>query len=163
PPAIGTFTVAVSPPTAAAGTHTVNSVAEPATYQFTVTYSDTAPIDYSTVNGNNNAVTVAPPAGVPPVTVTFVSATPTSNAATIAGATTFDDGAADTITLTGGELSVNTSMTVTGPGPSALTVSGNTAGRVFDAPFSGTQTIAISGMHLTAGNALGSLGGAIDI
>jgi hypothetical protein len=52
-------------------------------YQFTVTYTDDTLMKYSTINGNNNAVTVTPPSGVSPVTVTFVSATPTSNAQTI--------------------------------------------------------------------------------
>jgi hypothetical protein len=86
PPAIGTFTVNVPPPTATAVTHTVASPAEPATYQFTVTYSDSAPIDYSTVNGNNNAVTVTgnlAAGGTVNPAVSFVSATPNGNAATI--------------------------------------------------------------------------------
>lgn len=64
--------------------------------------------------------------------------------------------ATGTITLTSGEIAVTKAMTITGPGVTALTVSGNGASRVFkvsvttagvDAP------VAISGMTLTNGNA----------
>jgi hypothetical protein len=52
------------------------------TYQFTVTYEDTTAVNVSTLDSSD--VTVTTPAGVPAVTVSFVSATPNSNAASIA-------------------------------------------------------------------------------
>jgi hypothetical protein len=52
-------------------------------YTFTVTYADSVAMNYSTINNNSNAVTVTTPAGVSPVTVSFVSATPATNAASI--------------------------------------------------------------------------------
>jgi hypothetical protein len=72
-----------SPP--AAGFTPVNdaNAASSNPYQFTVVYQDYTAMNYSTINGNNNAITVTTPAGVAPVTVSFVSATPASNAATI--------------------------------------------------------------------------------
>src|SRR4051812_8317551 len=49
-----------------------------------------------------------------------------------------------TITLTGGELLVNKSLTICGPGPNTLTVDGNHAGRIFRV--SGGVTATIGGM-----------------
>jgi hypothetical protein len=70
-------------PTASATTSGVTSAGASATYTFTVTYNDTTAVNYASINGNNSAVTVTPPGVVPPVTVTFVSATPTNNATSI--------------------------------------------------------------------------------
>jgi hypothetical protein len=69
---IGAFEPVAGVPTAIAQTQPVLSPAVPAVYQFTVTYGDATAIQYSTVNGNNNAVTVMPPSGLPPVAVTLV-------------------------------------------------------------------------------------------
>jgi parallel beta-helix repeat protein len=80
---IGAFERTPGVPSATGGTHSVISPAEPATYQFTVTYNDDAAIRYSSVDGNNAAVTVTPPAGVPAVNVAFVGASPAGDAATI--------------------------------------------------------------------------------
>ena len=68
-----------------------------------------------------------------------------------------------TITLTGGELSVSESLTINGPGRNLLTISGNNLSRIFNFDGTGVQTIAISDMTLTKGNATGSggSGGAI--
>jgi predicted outer membrane repeat protein len=52
-------------------------------YQFTVTYYADTTMDYSTINNNNAAISVTAPAGVTIGAVSFVSATPTSNAAAI--------------------------------------------------------------------------------
>lgn len=68
-----------------------------------------------------------------------------------------------TITLISGELVISKSLTVTGPGPEFLAVSGNSSSRVFrlDTP-TGTLTISatVSGMTIRDGNpTLGSGGG----
>jgi hypothetical protein len=80
-PNIGALETGV--PTGAAAAANVTNPAAPATYTFTVAYSDATAMLASTINGNSAAVTVTPPAGVSPVTVSFVSATPTTNAPTI--------------------------------------------------------------------------------
>ena len=56
------------------------------------------------------------------------------------------------ITLTSGELTINKSLDIEGPGPNKLTISGNDASRVFDV-MSGTVTIA--GLTITHGRADG--------
>jgi fibronectin-binding autotransporter adhesin len=80
---IGAFQLqpGASAPSATAIGPSVAGTNPPVTYHFTVTYTDAAAVRYSTVNGNSNAVTVTPPAGVAPVAVSFVSATPTGDAA----------------------------------------------------------------------------------
>ena len=66
----------------------------------------------------------------------------------------FDINIPRTITLTSGELTPSVDMTITGPGPGLLTVSGNNASRVlFNAS---PNTLAISGMTLTGGNGVGA-------
>jgi hypothetical protein len=85
---IGAFEWAPNPPTASApvGGFTNVTDANASTsnpYQFTVTYADQTAMLYSSINNNSNAITLTTPAGVAPVTVTFVSATPTNNAASI--------------------------------------------------------------------------------
>jgi hypothetical protein len=61
----------------------VTSAAANPVYTFSVTYASASAVQYASVNGNSNAVTVTAPPGVPPVAVSFVSATPTTNASTI--------------------------------------------------------------------------------
>ena len=63
----------------------------------------------------------------------------------------------ETITLTSGELAVNKSLDIEGPGSNHLTISGNNSSRVFDVSGSGNVTIA--GLTITAGKA--TVGGAI--
>ncbi len=61
-----------------------------------------------------------------------------------------------TITLTGGEIAVNSSggaLEIRGPGADKLTVSGNDASRIF---YSNKATLTISGMTLTRGNGVGA-------
>src|SRR5260370_6144208 len=57
-----------------------------------------------------------------------------------------------TITLTSGELLINHNVTITGPGASQLTVSGNHASRVFEVTKT-TKSVTLSG--LTISNAAG--------
>ncbi len=70
---------------------------------------------------------------------------------------------AQIITLTTGELVINSSLTMNGPGANLLTVSGNTTSRVFS--ISNGLTVGLSGMKLTGGNGVGTsvtdVGGAI--
>ncbi len=63
-----------------------------------------------------------------------------------------------TITLTSGEIAFNKDLTFTGPGASALTISGNDASRVFD--ITGGSAVTISGLTIAHGSDAGS-GGAI--
>jgi hypothetical protein len=61
------------------------------------------------------------------------------------------------ITLTSGELTISTSLTIEGPGAGSLTVSGNHASRVFHV--SSGATVALSGLTITDGATVGGLGG----
>jgi hypothetical protein len=69
-------------------------------------------------------------------------------------------GTPQTIKLTSGELGVNHTLNIEGPGANLLTVSGNNASRVFNFGASGTNTYRISGMTLSSGS--GGFGGAIE-
>lgn len=75
---------------------------------------------------------------------------------------TFQAGLTGTITLTSGQLAVTDSVTITGPGAAALSVSGNNASRVFYLyNSSATIDVTISGLTISGGNA--SIGaGVID-
>src|SRR4029077_9673404 len=64
-----------------------------------------------------------------------------------------------TITLTSGELLVNKSVTISGPGAGQLSVDGNFASTVFH--ISPGKTVTISGLTITNGYASGSHGGGI--
>ena len=66
---------------------------------------------------------------------------------------TIDFGVTGTITLTTGELLVNKSVTINGPGLDNLTVDGNHATRVFHV--SGGVTATIDGLTITNGQASG--------
>jgi len=59
-----------------------------------------------------------------------------------------------TITLTSGELLVNDSITISGPGASTLAVNGNAANRVFH--IASGKTVTISGLTITNGQTSGS-------
>jgi len=69
-------------------------------------------------------------------------------------------GIAGVISLTSGELLVETSVTINGPGADVLAVDGNMISRVFRTPVSG-KTITISGFTIRNGHA-GNAGGGID-
>ncbi|MBX7105225.1 MAG: beta-propeller fold lactonase family protein [Gemmataceae bacterium] len=61
-------------------------------------------------------------------------------------------GTSQTITLTGGELSVSDALTVTGPGAALLTISGNNVSRVFNTSAAASNaSISLSGMALSNG------------
>ena len=62
-----------------------------------------------------------------------------------------------TITLTSGPLNVNKSLDIEGPGASHLTISGNSASRVFD--ISNGATVTIAGLTIANGATVGGLGG----
>lgn len=69
-----------------------------------------------------------------------------------------------TIILTSGELAITESLTITGPGPDLLTVSGNDASRVFwiDGPEESQKiTVTISDLVIRAGRA--DLGGGLHV
>src|SRR5437763_16112655 len=69
-------------------------------------------------------------------------------------------GISGVINLTSGELLVETSVTINGPGADLLAVDGNMISRGFRIPVSG-KTIAISGLTIRHGHA-GNAGGGID-
>mgnify|MGYP003694488189 CR=1 FL=1 len=71
-------------------------------------------------------------------------------------AITFAGGLASPITLTSGELLINKSLTITGPGANLLTISGNNTSRIFNIT-TGT-TVSITDLTLTKG-VVSSLGG----
>lgn len=69
-----------------------------------------------------------------------------------------------TITLLAGEIVINKSLTITGPGPSFLSISGNDADRIFK--ITNAPAVAISGVCLRngrAGTAVKFDGGAIVV
>lgn len=75
-------------------------------------------------------------------------------------------GTLQTITLTTGQIlitnSVNSNVTITGPGPNLLTISGGGASKIFS--ITETPVVNISGMTLTGGNGVGTpsgFGGAV--
>ena len=67
---------------------------------------------------------------------------------------TFSNGLTGTITLTGGELSVARNVTIIGPGPNVVTVSGNNSNRVFN--IASGVTAAISAMTIANGRSAGT-------
>ena len=77
-----------------------------------------------------------------------------ANTAAGADTVTFQAGLTGTITLTTGQLSITDSVDIQGPGAAALTVSGNSASRVFYL-YNGQAIIdvTISGLTITGGNA----------
>ena len=61
------------------------------------------------------------------------------------------------VTLTSGDLDISTNLNIEGPGANRLTISGNSASRVFD--ISGSASVSISGLTITHG--LATAGGGI--
>src|SRR6266700_39564 len=64
-----------------------------------------------------------------------------------------------TITLTSGQLLVNKSVTITGPGADQLSLNGNHVSRVFQIVFQlgSSKTVTISGLTITNGNVSGAV------
>lgn len=95
----------------------------------------------------------------------FRQAVADANAAAGADVVVFDATFASpqTITLTTGEISITSALTITGPGAALLTISGNNASRILYIPGQAT----ISGITFTAGNAAGvvygGFGGALFV
>jgi hypothetical protein len=68
-----------------------------------------------------------------------------------------------TITLTSGELLIKQDLTITGPGASQLTISGDNLSRVFELSIKTKPQDSLSGMTITNGNGqIGGTGGAIN-
>jgi CSLREA domain-containing protein len=65
-------------------------------------------------------------------------------------------GVTGTITLTNGELVITNDLTITGPGATNLTVSGNNSSRVFR--LTSAQNVNIGGLTITRGNSAGGGG-----
>ena len=72
----------------------------------------------------------------------------------------FDAAVTGTITLTSGELLVNDSITINGPGANILAVNGNAASRVFH--ISSGKTVIISGLTITNGGVVPNGGGILN-
>ena len=72
---------------------------------------------------------------------------------------TIDFSVTGTITLSSGRLTVLDNLTITGPGGSSLTISGNNSSGVF---LTAIGTVAISGLTLTNGNGGGGQGGGVE-
>jgi hypothetical protein len=77
------------------------------------------------------------------------------------GADDIDFAVTGTIALTSGELDITDSLTINGPGASALTVSGNHASRVFG--ITGNPTVVIADLTVANGWTYGSPGGGISV
>ncbi|HBU01114.1 MAG TPA: hypothetical protein DEB20_00850 [Acidimicrobiaceae bacterium] len=73
-----------------------------------------------------------------------------ANANAGADTITFDPSVTGTITLTSGQIAITDTVTITGPGATALEVSGNDASRIFDIATSGTA-VTISGLSFVDG------------
>jgi hypothetical protein len=73
------------------------------------------------------------------------------------GTVDFQAGLTGAITLTTGELAITKDLTISGPGSSVLTVSGNHASRVFD--IAASFTVSISGLTVADGFTTGNGGG----
>jgi parallel beta-helix repeat protein/predicted outer membrane repeat protein len=83
-------------------------------------------------------------------------------AAAAAGDTiNFAGGVTGTITLTTGQITINKSLTITGPGAAALAISGNNASRLLYIDGTSVPTITISGLTFRNGNVSGN-GAAIE-
>lgn len=70
---------------------------------------------------------------------------------------TIDITVAGTIILTSGQLTINKSLTITGPGEAILAISGNNTYRVFH--INGSYTVSMSGLTIRNGNVTGVFSG----
>ena len=100
------------------------------------------------------ALAIAPRAGATITVTSLNDGGPGSLRQAIADAPpgdTIDFAITGTIILTNGELVITNNLTISGPGATNLTVSGNNSSRVFD--LSGTGSATVSGLTITKGNA----------
>ena len=91
-----------------------------------------------------------------------------SNALAGADEITFQAGLTGTIVLTSGEIPITDDLTVSGPGASVLTVSGNDSSRIFrvDDGTAAVREVTLSGLTMTEGRLLvfgGANGGAVYV
>jgi hypothetical protein len=108
------------------------------------------------------AITAAPAGADTRVVTNLDDAGPGSLRQALADANDGDvidlSGLTGTITLTTGQLEITDVVTIQGPGPGALTISGNNASRVFNMrdALTGAGTVVISGLTITGGNVNGA-------
>src|SRR5205823_5453178 len=128
--AVGTFQVAVPPPSAAATVANVTTVGGTG-YTVTVIHRDDVASDGATLRAalaDANAQSSGPPEIIDFEPAVF--------------------GTPRTITLTSGPLTIADAVTIAGPGAGLLMVSGNNAGRIVNVTGTGSQGVAISGLRL---------------
>src|SRR5262245_49518646 len=77
------------------------------------------------------------------------------------GADAIDFATTGNIALTSGQLDITASLTINGPGESALTVSGEGISRVFG--IAGNPTVVIAGLTVANGSTTGSPGGGLSM
>jgi hypothetical protein len=90
----------------------------------------------------------------------------TINSACIGSTITFDMSAGHVtspITLTSGQLGINKSLTIQGPGANLLSISGNNSFRVFEVTAQTGASVNFSGLTITNGRAVGNVGGGIYV
>lgn len=87
------------------------------------------------------------------------SQTVTFSNSTAGGATNFHDGTARTITLVSGQLTISTSVTITGPGANLLEVNGDDNSRIFLIDTTASNVV-VKGLTLSLGSA--EFGGCIE-
>lgn len=92
---------------------------------------------------------------------TLADSGPGSLRAGIASGGNIDFNVTGTITLTSGEILINHEVSISGPGASQLTISGNNASRVFNIT-SGSISVRISDVTVANGLAAGGAGGGIS-
>jgi uncharacterized delta-60 repeat protein len=109
-----------------------------------------------TITQNGFVVTTNADSGEGSLRQAILNANALAGTDTITFAGTMADTTADTIALTSGELGITSNLTLIGTGTNLLTLSGNSASRVFTI-FSGT--VNIDGVTITGGNS--SIGGGI--
>jgi hypothetical protein len=73
------------------------------------------------------------------------------------GTITFAPNLTGTLTLTSGELVIQRSLTIQGPGASVLTISGNHSHRVFTIQPAASGTVSLAGLRLSNGNGASAL------
>src|SRR5262249_47729362 len=97
--------------------------------------------------------------------LSFREAVNLSNKAAAADTIVFAPGIVGTITLTGGQLVITDSVTITGPGSALLTLKGASASRHFTVSDGTTKglTVSLSGFTLANGNLSWGDGGSISL
>jgi hypothetical protein len=125
---------------------------------YTVGSSTTATIS---IDANGFVVTNTNDAGAGSLRQAILNANLAPDANTITfGDAIFTDATADTITLSSGELTISSSLTLTGTGANLLTISGGNASRIFNVA-SGT-VVSMTALTIANGSANTGGGGALN-